>query len=165
MDQKTHDKGLEIRKRCSARPMSTTRSRTPTASTSRFQELVTEYCWGAVWGREELPRQDPQHAQPRHDLDPEPAARMKAHIKGALTNGVSRDEIREIFMQVRIYAGMPAGVDSFRIAREVFAELDKAYEAPKPSSESNAPVSARRKTIMEIGFIGLGKWASRWRAA
>jgi 4-carboxymuconolactone decarboxylase len=50
---------------------------------------------------------------------------LKAHIKGALTNGVSRDEIREIFMQVSIYAGIPAGVDSFRLAREVFAELDK----------------------------------------
>ena len=42
-----------------------------------------------------------------------------------LVNGVSKDEIREIFMQVAIYAGVPAGVDSFRIAREVFAEIDK----------------------------------------
>jgi hypothetical protein len=45
---------------------------------------------------------------------------LRAHIRGALTNGVSRDEIREVFMQVAIYAGIPAGVDSFRIAREVF---------------------------------------------
>jgi 4-carboxymuconolactone decarboxylase len=51
---------------------------------------------------------------------------LRAHLKGALTNGVSRDEIREILMQVAIYAGMPAAVDSFRIAREVFAEIDKA---------------------------------------
>jgi 4-carboxymuconolactone decarboxylase len=46
------------------------------------------------------------------------------HVKGALKNGVSKDEIREIFMQVTIYAGVPAGVDSFRVAREAFAELD-----------------------------------------
>jgi 4-carboxymuconolactone decarboxylase len=51
---------------------------------------------------------------------------LRAHLKGALTNGVTRSEIREVLMQVAIYAGVPAGVDSFRIAREVFAELDKA---------------------------------------
>jgi 4-carboxymuconolactone decarboxylase len=51
---------------------------------------------------------------------------LRSHIKGAITNGVTRDEIREVLMQVACYAGIPAGVDSFRIAREVFAELDKA---------------------------------------
>ena len=51
---------------------------------------------------------------------------LALHVRGALTNGVSRDEIREILMQVAIYGGMPAAVDSFRIAREVFAEIDKA---------------------------------------
>jgi 4-carboxymuconolactone decarboxylase len=51
---------------------------------------------------------------------------LKAHIRGALTNGVSKDEIREIFLQVAIYAGVPAAVDSFRIAREVFADQAKA---------------------------------------
>ena len=50
---------------------------------------------------------------------------LRTHIKAALTNGVTRDEIREIFLQVAIYAGVPAAVDSFRIAREVFAELDE----------------------------------------
>jgi 4-carboxymuconolactone decarboxylase len=48
---------------------------------------------------------------------------LRTHIRGALTNGVTRDEIREVFMQVAIYAGVPAAVDSFRIAREVFGEL------------------------------------------
>ena len=51
---------------------------------------------------------------------------LKMHIRGALTNGVTKDEIREIFMQVAIYAGVPAGVDAFRIAREVFDAEDKA---------------------------------------
>ena len=51
---------------------------------------------------------------------------LRGHLKGALTNGVTRDEIREILMQVAIYGGMPAAVDSFRVAREVFAEIDKA---------------------------------------
>jgi 4-carboxymuconolactone decarboxylase len=107
MDQKTHDKGLEIRKAVLGEAYVNNALKNADSFNKPFQELVTEYCWGAVWGREELP----------HEL--------KAHIKGALTNGVSRDEIREIFMQVSIYAGIPAGVDSFRLAREVFAELDK----------------------------------------
>ncbi len=46
-------------------------------------------------------------------------------MKGALRNGLSKDEIREIFLQVAIYCGVPAAVDSFRIAREAFAEYDK----------------------------------------
>jgi len=51
---------------------------------------------------------------------------LRTHIKAALTNGVTRDEIREIFLQVAIYAGVPAAVDSFRIAREAFAEVDQS---------------------------------------
>ena len=51
---------------------------------------------------------------------------LRLHIAGALKNGVTRDEIREIFMQVAIYAGVPAGVDSFRAAKEVFEKIDKA---------------------------------------
>jgi 4-carboxymuconolactone decarboxylase len=51
---------------------------------------------------------------------------LRAHLRGALNNGVTMDEIREILMQVAIYGGMPAAVDSFRIAREFFAEMDKA---------------------------------------
>ena len=50
---------------------------------------------------------------------------LKTHVRGALTNGATREEIREVFMQVAIYCGVPAGVDAFRNAREVFAELDK----------------------------------------
>ena len=49
---------------------------------------------------------------------------LKLHVKGALTNGVTKDEIREILLQVAIYCGIPAGIDSFRLAKEAFAELD-----------------------------------------
>ena len=50
---------------------------------------------------------------------------LKLHVRGALTNGLTKDQIREIFMHVAIYAGVPAGVDAFRQAREVFAEQAK----------------------------------------
>lgn len=91
-----------------------------------MQELVTEYCWGAVWGREDLPRKTRSMLNLAMLSCLNRPHELKMHIKGALRNGVSRDEIREIFLQVAIYAGVPAGVDSFRIGREAFAELDAA---------------------------------------
>jgi 4-carboxymuconolactone decarboxylase len=89
-----------------------------------MQELVTEYCWGAVWGREELPRKTRSMLNLAMLSCLNRPHELKLHVKGALKNGVSRDEIREILLQVAIYAGVPAGVDSFRIAREAFAEVD-----------------------------------------
>ncbi|PTE08549.1 carboxymuconolactone decarboxylase family protein [Mesorhizobium helmanticense] len=89
-----------------------------------MQELVTEYCWGAVWGREDLSRKTRSMLNLAMISCLNRPHELKMHVKGALRNGVSRDEIREIFLQVAIYAGVPAGVDSFRIAREAFAELD-----------------------------------------
>ena len=87
--------------------------------------MLTEYCWGAVSGRDELPRKTRSMLNLAMISILNRPHELRVHIKGALTNGVSRDEIREVFMQVAIYAGVPAGVDSFRIAREVFAEIDK----------------------------------------
>ena len=89
-----------------------------------MQELVTEYCWGAVWGREGLPKKTRSMLNLAMISTLNRPNELKMHIKGALGNGVTKDEIREIFMQVAIYAGVPAGVDSFRLAREAFAELD-----------------------------------------
>ncbi|MDF3216941.1 4-carboxymuconolactone decarboxylase [Mesorhizobium sp. M7A.F.Ca.CA.001.09.2.1] len=89
-----------------------------------MQELVTEYCWGAVWGREELPRKTRSMLNLAMLSCLNRPHELKMHTKGALRNGVSREEIREVLLQVAIYAGVPAGVDSFRIAREAFAEFD-----------------------------------------
>jgi len=95
--------------------------------TKPLQELVTEYCWGAVWGREGLRRRDRSLLNLAMISVLNRPHELKIHIKGALTNGVTRDEIMETFLQVAIYAGVPAAVDSFRIAREAFPEID----APK----------------------------------
>lgn len=87
-----------------------------------LQDLVTEYCWGAVWGREGLPRKTRSLLNLAMISALNRPHELKAHIKGALRNGVTKDEIREVLLQVAIYCGVPAAVDSFRIAREVFAE-------------------------------------------
>ena len=94
--------------------------------TKPLQDLVTEYCWGAVWGREELSRKTRSMLNLAMISVLNRPNELRTHVKAALTNGVTRDEIREIFLQVAIYAGVPAAVDSFRIAREAFAEVDES---------------------------------------
>ena len=91
-----------------------------------LQELVTEYCWGAVWGREGLKRSERSMINLAMISILNRPHELKAHIRGAITNGVSREQIREVLLQVAVYCGVPAGIDSTRIAREAFAEVDQA---------------------------------------
>ena len=125
MDQKMHDNGLEIRKAVLGEAYVTNALKNVDDFNRPFQEMLNEYCWGTVWGREELPRKTRSMLNIAMISILNRPHELRAHLKGALTNGVTKDEIREILMQVAIYAGMPAAVDSFRIARELFAELDK----------------------------------------
>jgi 4-carboxymuconolactone decarboxylase len=87
-----------------------------------LQELVTEYCWGKVWGRPGLDRKQRSMLNLAMISVLNRPHELKAHIRGALTNGMTPAEICEVFLQVMIYAGVPAAVDSFRIANEVFVE-------------------------------------------
>ncbi len=89
-----------------------------------MQELTTEYCWGWCWGREGLERKTRSMLNLAMISVLNRSHELKAHVRGALVNGVTREEIREVLLQVAIYGGVPAGVDSFRLAREVFAEID-----------------------------------------
>ncbi|MBL4811046.1 MAG: carboxymuconolactone decarboxylase family protein [Rhodobacteraceae bacterium] len=89
-----------------------------------LQELVTEYCWGAVWSRDTLPLKTRSMLNLAMISTLNRPHELKMHVKGALRNGVSKDEIREVLLQVAIYAGVPAAVDSFRIAREGIDEFE-----------------------------------------
>ena len=87
-----------------------------------MQNLVTEYCWGAIWNRPGLDRRTRSmlnlamlSALNRHH-------EFKAHVKGAIKNGVTKQEITEVLLQVAIYCGVPAGVEHFRLAREALKE-------------------------------------------
>lgn len=91
-----------------------------------LQRLVTEYCWGAVWGREELPKKTRSMLNIAMLCALNRPHELKMHLGGALRNGLTKTEIREILLQVGIYCGVPAAVDAFRVARETFAELDAA---------------------------------------
>src|ERR1700760_532932 len=126
MDQKMHDKGLAVRKAVMGEAYVNNALKNVDELKKPFQELLNEYCWGAVWGRDELPRKTRSMLNIAMIAILNRPHELRAHLKGAMTNGVTREEIREILMQVAIYGGMPAAVDSFRNARELFAELDKA---------------------------------------
>src|SRR5882672_1477557 len=117
MDKATYDRGLKIRKSVLGDEFVDKAIASADDFNRPMQDLTTEYCWGYVWGRDGLSHKT------RSFLNL--AIELKTHVRGALTNGATREEIREVFMQVAIYCGVPAGVDAFRNAREVFAELDQ----------------------------------------
>jgi 4-carboxymuconolactone decarboxylase len=125
LDRETYDKGLAIRSAVLGEAYVNKALADADDFTKPLQDLVTEYCWGAVWGREELPRKTRSMLNLAMISVLNRPHELRTHIKAALTNGVTRDEIREVFLQVAIYAGVPAAVDSFRIAGEVFAEADQ----------------------------------------
>ena len=125
LDQNTYDKGREIRAAVLGEAYVNAASGDADEFSKPFQDLVTEYCWGAVWGRDELPLKTRSMLNLAMISVLNRPEELRTHIRGALTNGVTRDEIREVFMQVAIYAGVPTAVDSFRIARQTFAELDQ----------------------------------------
>ena len=87
-----------------------------------FQEFITEYCWGAVWARPGLPRKTRSIINLAMLTALGKPQELKIHVKGALKNGCTKDEIMEVLMQTAIYCGVPAAVDAFRTAREAFKE-------------------------------------------
>jgi 4-carboxymuconolactone decarboxylase len=87
-----------------------------------LQELVTEYCWGEIWSRPGLDRRTRSIINLAMLTALNRPHEVKLHVRGALNNGLSKGDIMEVFLQAMIYCGVPAAVDSFRIAQEVFRE-------------------------------------------
>jgi len=87
-----------------------------------LQELVTEYCWGTVWTRDGLERRDRSLVNLAMMTALNRPHELALHVRGALRNGVSPEEIREVFLQCAVYAGVPAAIESFKVAEAIFAE-------------------------------------------
>jgi len=87
-----------------------------------MQELVTEYCWNEIWNRPGLDRKTRSLLNLAMLTALNRPHELKLHVRGALNNGVTPAEIREVFLQTAIYCGVPAAIDSFRNAKEVFKE-------------------------------------------
>lgn len=89
-----------------------------------MQELVTKYCWGEVWGRDTLPLKTRSIINLAMITALNRPHELKLHVRGALNNGCTKEEIREVLLQTAIYCGVPAAIDAFRTAKEVI----DAYE-------------------------------------
>jgi len=92
-----------------------------------MQELVTEYCWGWLWNRPGLERRTRSMLNIAMLAVLGRSNELKSHVKGALRNGCTKEEITEVLLQAAVYGGVPVGMASFALAREAFKEM----EAPK----------------------------------
>jgi 4-carboxymuconolactone decarboxylase len=91
-----------------------------------MQELVTEYCWGWLWNRPGLPRTTRSMLNLAMLAVLNRPAEFKSHVRGALRNGCTKEEITEVLLQAAVYGGVPVGMSSFALAREVFKEMEAA---------------------------------------
>jgi 4-carboxymuconolactone decarboxylase len=127
VDQKLYDKGMELRKSVMGE---TYVNRALDANQDEIgkpiQDFITEHGWGAVWGREGLSRKTRSMLNLAMLAILNRQHELRGHVRGAITNGVTKEEIREIFLHVGLYAGAPIMLDSVRVAKEVIAEIDAA---------------------------------------
>jgi len=143
MDKDMFDKGLAIRRAVLGDAYVDRALANANAFNQPLQELVTQYCWGEVWGREGLSKRDRSLLNLGMISILNRPHELKAHIRGALNNGLSREEIREVLLQVAIYGGVPAAVDSFRLANEAFAEIDGEKAAARPKKAKSGKKSGK----------------------
>jgi 4-carboxymuconolactone decarboxylase len=94
------------------------------AFNEEFQDFITRYAWGEVWTRPGLPRHTRSLIVIAITVALGRTEELKLHVRAAASNGVSRDEIKEVLLQCAVYAGVPAANTAFHLAQEVFAEVD-----------------------------------------
>lgn len=92
--------------------------------TRPMQELSTTYCWGEIWSRPGLTRRERSLLNLGMISALNRPHELRLHVKAALRNGLTTEEIREALLQVAVYCGIPAGIDSTRIAAEAIAEFE-----------------------------------------
>ncbi|MFB4165723.1 4-carboxymuconolactone decarboxylase [Alteribacillus sp. JSM 102045] len=124
MNKERFEQGLEVRKSVLGSEYVDKSIQNATDFNRDMQELVTEYCWGEVWTRSGLSKKTRSMLNLAMITALNRPHELKLHVRGALNNGVTKEEIKEIFLQTAIYCGVPAGIDSFRTAQEVFNELE-----------------------------------------
>lgn len=118
------ERGLSIRKEVLGEKYVANSLANSDEFTRTIAEWSTEFCWGALWGRPGLDRRTRSIVNLAMISALNRPHELKLHVKGAITNGVTKDEIKEIFLQVAVYCGVPAGMDSFRIAKEAIKEME-----------------------------------------
>ena len=122
MDQSRYDAGLQARTEVLGEEYVSNAIKGATDFNREFQELVTEYCWGTCWGNDILSKKERSMLNLGMLAALGRSAEFELHFRGALRNGLSHEQLKEILTQIAVYCGVPAGVESFRIAKRVLEE-------------------------------------------
>jgi 4-carboxymuconolactone decarboxylase len=125
MDRQRYEDGLKNRKEVLGEAHVERSFATADDFSRPYQDLITEYCWGAVWDRPGLSRKTRSLLNLAMLTALNREEEFKLHVRAAFRNGVTRDEIREVLLQAAIYCGVPAANSAFKQAREVFAAMDE----------------------------------------
>jgi len=124
LDKERFEKGLAVRSDVLGADYVKNTMENASEFSRDFQELLTEYCWGAAWGDDTLDRKTRSMLNVTMIAALNRMHEWELHFRGAMVNGVSRDELKAILNQIAIYCGVPVAVECHRIAKKVFAELD-----------------------------------------
>ena len=124
MDKKRYEEGLAVRRAVLGSEHVDKSFRSADDFTRPMQELVTEYCWGEIWTRPGLDRRTRSFIILAMLTALNRPHEIRLHVRGALNNGLTKEELMEVFMQSAIYCGIPAALDAMRVAKEVFAEIE-----------------------------------------
>jgi 4-carboxymuconolactone decarboxylase len=122
MDQELYDKAMKVRRQVLGDAYVDKATANVDDFNREFQRIVTEYCWGEVWTRQVLTNKQRSLNNLCIIAALNRAAEFEMHVRGAIRNGCTPEEIRDTLIQVAVYAGIPAGVEAFRIARKVLME-------------------------------------------
>ncbi|MDN5252225.1 carboxymuconolactone decarboxylase family protein [Betaproteobacteria bacterium LSUCC0117] len=123
MNKESFDKGLKTRREVLGAEYVDASIANADDFNRPMQELVTEYCWNEIWNRPGLDRKTRSIMNLCMITALNRPHELKLHVRGAINNGLTKDEIKEVFLQAAIYCGVPAAIDSFRNAKEVFKEM------------------------------------------
>ena len=125
-DRERYDKGIAVRRAVlgDAHVDRSIARRTP--FNDEFQDLITRYAWGEIWTRPGLPRHSRSLITLALMIALNREEEFRMHVRAAVNNGVTQDEIKEVILQCAIYAGVPAANSAFHQAAQVFAEMEQA---------------------------------------
>ncbi len=124
-DEQMHQTGMNNLKEIFGSDDVERRITTPGEFGAPLQKLINQYAYGEIWGREALPRKMRSLLVLAMMCAANRPHELRIHLRGAITNGCTREEIREVLLQVAIYCGIPASLDAHNMAMEVFAETEK----------------------------------------
>ena len=125
-DRERHSAGMKVRREVLGATHVDKAETAKTSFTEPFQDLITRYAWGEIWSRPGLSRQTRSLITLAMMIALNRSDELRMHLRAALNNKVSREEIQEVLLQSAIYCGVPAANTAFHLAQEVFAEIDAA---------------------------------------